>query len=280
MKSQYPTYKYTSNDVQNQLARFVKLDNTNSYPFDNFHAHEYNEIMVFVNGGGKHNINFTNYKIENNSIHLLAANDLHWVERSMTSSGFAIVYKDQYLHKLQILNPNFDFHNIFSNSKVINLNENETKDFQFLFNEIVNNNTPSAYLLQIIGALIIKIASLENKVPTYKIYDPIVAEVIKLVESNYKTKMTLTGYAQALNLELRTLQNRFNKATSTTITELIQQRILKEAKKLLCTESKSVGEIADELGFKETAHFTNWFKKKTKYNPSEYKYENENRVGR
>jgi len=275
MVSQYPTYKYTDYDAKNQLARFERLDHPNGYPFDNFHAHEYNEILVFTKGGGTHNINFKNYEIRDNSIHLLAANDLHWAERSMDSTGFAIIYKDQFLHKLQMVNPDIDFHNIFSNSKVINLTQEEANSFEFIFREMLENKTQSAYMLQVIGTFIAKITTLNYQTSTTeKIYDPLIAKVLGLIEKHYKSRMTITEYAAMLHIAPRTLQNRIKKVSGMTLNELQQERILKEAKRLLCTSQMNVKEIAGELGFNETAHFTHWFKKKTEYLPTEYKYGN------
>lgn len=276
MNKTYPTYKYNNDDAKNHLARFVRLDSAESYQFDNFHAHDYNEILVFTKGGGKHNVNFKNHIIENNSIHLLAANDLHWVERSMNATGFAIVYKEQFLQKLQIVNPDFDYCALFNYSRVINLNENEINDFDFIFRELFQNKTASAYMLQLIGTFIAKIASLEHQdTSSRKIFDPIVPLLIKLIEKHYKSKKTIEFYANEINLTPRTLQNRFKKAASITITELIQERTLKEAKKLLCINQMSIGEIAAELGFKATSHFSNWFLKHTNCCPLEYKYEND-----
>jgi AraC family transcriptional activator of pobA len=276
MIQHYPIYKYTADDAQNHLARYVRLDDPESYQFDNFHAHEYNEILIFIEGGGKHNINFKNYCIRPHSIHLLAANDFHWVERSMHSTGFAIVYKDQFLQKLQIVNPNFDFCSLFNHSRIINLNEKEIEDFEFIFKELQHNKTQSAYMLQVIATFISKIANLEYiNQPTAKIFDPIVNDIIKLIDRNYKEKKTIDFYANELNLTARTLQNRFKKASSITINQLIQERTLKEAKKLLCIGNNSVNEIALELGFKEPAHFSNWFLKHAKCKPTEYRYEND-----
>lgn len=275
MTANYPTYKYTEDDAKNQLARLVRLDNPDSYPFDNFHAHAYNEILVFTKGGGRHNINFRNYAVEDNSIHLLAAQDLHWLERSMESEGFAIVYKDQFLQKLQMVHPDIRFHQLFDHSKVINLNEQETQEFAFIFREILGQSAPSAYQLQIIGAFLTKVASLGHQIiPSGKIYDPIVGLLVLHIEKYFRTKKQVDDYAGLLNVTSRTLQNRIKKASGLTVSEIIQERILKEAKKLLCISDMNIGEIAFELGFNETPHFTNWFKRKTGYLPSDYKYGN------
>lgn len=275
MEIQYPTYRYTEDDAKNQLARFVRLDNPDSYPFDNFHAHEYNEILVFITGGGNHNINFKNQKVENGSIHLLAARDLHWLERSMNSTGFTIVYKDQFLQKLQIVNPDIDFHSVFAHSRIINLNDEQSQNFSFIFRELLNNQKETAYLLQIIGAFITRIATLNHTAnATDKIYDPIINEVINLIENHYKTAKTASEYAEMLNISTRTLHNRIKKASGMTLAEILQERILKEAKKLLVISKMNVNEIALELGFNEASHFTHWFKKQTGFLPSEYKYGN------
>jgi len=276
MNKSYPSYKYSIDDVHNEIARFVPLDNPDSYPFDNFHAHEYNEILVFRVGGGQHNINFKNYPIQNNSIHLLASHDLHWIERSMSSSGFAIMYKDQFLQKLQIVNPCFDYYSRFSHSTVIKLNEDQAQDFEFIFREMLLNQDQPKYMLLLIGAFISKIAYLQPfETLSKKIYDPIVPELVKLIDQHFKTQKTINFYAAELNLTNRTLQNRFKKASATSLTKLLQDRILKEAKKLLCGGSMNVSDISFELGFKDPAHFSHWFKKYAHCLPLEYKYEND-----
>lgn len=271
----YPAYPYTKDDARAQLARFVRLDNPDSYPFDHFHAHEYNEIMFFTHGGGTHNINFKAHAVQSNAIHLLAARDLHWLERAMDSAGFAIVYKDQFLHKLNVVMPDVDFHAFFSYSKVINLNPTEAEGFQFLISELLQIKEPGAYQLQLIGAFLTKIATLNHPVTNdSKTYDPLIVQVVRLIETHFKTHKTVAQYADLLHVSGRTLQSRVRKASGYTVGDLIAERTLKEAKKMLCTSGQSVKEIAYELGFAEASHFSNWFKKKTGFLPKAYKYGN------
>lgn len=269
----YPIYQYTDEDARNNLARFVRLDNPDSYPFDTFHAHAYNEILVFLEGGGCHNINFKEYEVMPYAIHLLAANDLHWLERSMSSSGFVIVYKEQFLHKLQVVHPDINFHDLFNYSRIINLNKSEVSQFGFIINELLSDTSSSAYQLQIIGAFMMKVATLNSEnSKSEKIFDSIIPSLIRLIDEHYKSLRTVSEYAQLLNVSVRGLQSRVKKASSHSVSELIQDRIMKEAKKMLCISGCSIKEIAYELGFKETAHFSNWFKKYAGCMPSEYKY--------
>lgn len=270
--NQFPIYKFNEEDIQNQLVRLVQLEESSSYIFDTFHTHEYNEMLIFIVGGGTHNINFKLHEINDYSIHLLAANDLHWVERAQTSNGFAIMYKDQLLHKLQVLNEGLDFFSLFSNSVIINLNSNEQKNYKFIFDELNKHQDNTNYLLQLVAALIVKIAFENLQLLNEKhIFDPLIHEIIILIEQNYKKQLTVNEYAKFLNLEPRTLQNRISKTSNKTIKELQNDRLLKEAKRLISISGMNIGEIGFELGFNDTAYFSNWFKKHTGIIPSEYK---------
>lgn len=271
MCSPFPIYRFHAEDVQNQLVHLVRFEESDSYIFDTFHTHEYNEMLVFITGGGTHNINFKLYDILDNSIHLLAANDLHWVERAKSSKGFAIMYKDQLLHKLQVLNPGINFFELFKDSNILNLGSDQ-KDFHFILNEILKNTEQPEYLLQLVAALITKIATSYFKhLSSHLPYDPLISEIAALIEQNYKKQLTVDKYAELLFIAPRTLQNRINKISGKTIKELQNDRLLKEAKRLLCISRLSIGEIAYDLGFNDMAYFSNWFKKHTDIIPSEYK---------
>ncbi|SFN51585.1 AraC-type DNA-binding protein [Paenimyroides ummariense] len=270
--NQFPIYKFNEEDIQNNLVRVVQLEESSGYIFDTFHTHEYNEMLIFISGGGTHNINFKIHEICDYSIHLLAANDLHWVERAHTSNGFAVMYKDQLLHKLRILNQGIDFFDLFGNSNVINLNKQDKKSYEFIFDEIGRNRQNADYLLQLVAALIVRIASTHFELLNTKCTsDPLIHKIGDLIETNYKKHLTLVHYAGLLNIEPRTLQNRVNKISGKTIKELQNDRLLKEAKRLICISGLSISEIAFELGFNDTAYFSNWFKKHTNIIPSEYK---------
>lgn len=275
MQQQYPTYQFSDHDAKSDLARFVRIDNPESYPFDSFHAHAYSEFMVFLKGGGTHNINFEDHTIEDNSIHHIAANDLHWVERSMGSMGFAIVYKDQFLHKLQYVNTDIDFARTFGSSRILNFKVDEFGEFQLIIKELLANSTPSGYLLQLIGLFLAKIAYTlkeEAGIAAPLRPDPLVTKAIALIEKHYKQRYTISQYATMLHTTDRTLQNRVKKASGSSINDLQQQRLLKEAKRMLCISGKNISEISFDLGFKDVAYFSNWFRKMADCQPSEYKY--------
>lgn len=61
------------------------------------------------------------------------------------------------------------------------------------------------------------------------------------------------------------------KETGKTAQEYIQLKVIDIAKQRLAESSLSINEIADELGFKYSTHFTRLFKKCVGISPSEYR---------
>jgi AraC family transcriptional regulator, transcriptional activator of pobA len=92
-----------------------------------------------------------------------------------------------------------------------------------------------------------------------------------LVEIHYRKEHQVQFYAGLLNKSPKTISNIFSLYSKKTPTQVIQERIIAEAKRLFYYTDKSVKEIADMLGFDEVAHFSKFFKNCTSQSPSELK---------
>ena len=92
-----------------------------------------------------------------------------------------------------------------------------------------------------------------------------------LVELHFKQQHQVQFYAGLLNKSPKTISNIFTLYSKKTPLQVIQERIIAEAKRLFFYTDKSVKEIADEMGFDDAAHFSKFFKKCTSQNPSEFK---------
>lgn len=77
--------------------------------------------------------------------------------------------------------------------------------------------------------------------------------------------------AAELNLSANYFGDLIKKETGKTAQEYIQIKIIEIAKELIYIQSKSVAEIAFELGFKYPQHFTRLFKQKVGVSPNEYR---------
>ena len=92
-----------------------------------------------------------------------------------------------------------------------------------------------------------------------------------LVEINYKKERQVQFYAGQLNKSPKTVANIFSLYSKKTPLQIIQERIITEAKRLFYYTDKSVKEIANDLGFEDVAHFSKFFKNCTNQSPSEIK---------
>ena len=90
-----------------------------------------------------------------------------------------------------------------------------------------------------------------------------------LLENHFKEYHQVSYYADQLNMSIKTLNKRIKAKLGTSPSQLIRNRVLKESK-LLIKEGLSVKDIAFELGFKESNHFSSSFKKYIGKTPSEY----------
>lgn len=92
-----------------------------------------------------------------------------------------------------------------------------------------------------------------------------------LVDLNFKTKKKVKDYADLLFKSPKTLSNIFAVYNQKSPSEIIQDRIILEAKRLLFYSDKQNQEIAFELGYEDPAHFSKFFKKNTGLTPTAYR---------
>jgi len=99
----------------------------------------------------------------------------------------------------------------------------------------------------------------------------IVRELNYLVEQHYRTKHTVSDYAELLHKSPKTISNLFSKLSSKTPLQFIQDRKMLEARRLLRYTDKPVKEIAYELGYEDIQTFSRFFKVQEHVSPTEYR---------
>ena len=92
-----------------------------------------------------------------------------------------------------------------------------------------------------------------------------------LLEKHFKEYHQVQDYANLLFKSPKTLSNIFSKYSDRSPLQLIKDRIILEAKRLLMYTELSSKEIAFELGFDDPASFSRFFKNAVKESPSAFK---------
>ncbi len=99
----------------------------------------------------------------------------------------------------------------------------------------------------------------------------IVREFNYLVEQHFKEKHSVAEYASLLNKSPKTLSNLFGKLSGKSPLQMIQARIMLEARRLLKYTDKPISEIGYEVGFIDIQSFSRFFKKHQGVSPTLYR---------
>ncbi|WP_141504269.1 AraC family transcriptional regulator [Paenibacillus luteus] len=91
------------------------------------------------------------------------------------------------------------------------------------------------------------------------------------VDSRLHTSISIDQMAEALHLHPNYFSAYFKKHFGIPPLKYVSRKRTERAKQLLTTTSFSIKEIADQTGFKETNHFTKFFRKETSLSPTEYR---------
>lgn len=126
--------------------------------------------------------------------------------------------------------------------------------------------------LQLILALCSKEKNIElQKKDTYKNYSQTTIDFQNLVEKHFLTEKSPSFYADKLALSPNTFSKKIKQQFGKTPTQLIKERVILEAKKLLHLTYKSIKEIAFELHFEDEFYFSRYFKKSVGLSPTHYR---------
>jgi AraC-like DNA-binding protein len=102
--------------------------------------------------------------------------------------------------------------------------------------------------------------------------DPFILQTLKdRIEKDFRKKHSAGDYARSLNISVKTLAKITSHHFNKTLTELISERIIMEAKRELYMTKKPVKEIAYELGYEDEHYFSRFFKSNVDISPQIYR---------
>jgi AraC-like DNA-binding protein len=94
---------------------------------------------------------------------------------------------------------------------------------------------------------------------------------IQLVEKNFRERSSVAEYAISLNVTPNHLTQTIKRATGKAPGQIIRERIIFEAERLLQYSNLSTAEIAYQLEFEDPSYFSRFFKEHTGFSPSAFR---------
>ena len=93
----------------------------------------------------------------------------------------------------------------------------------------------------------------------------------QLIEENFRTEKNPSDYAEKLHISTKALGKLTKAHFHKTLTALIRERVIIEAKRELFLTNKLIKEIAYDLGFEDPYYFSRLFKKQTTLSPEQFR---------
>jgi AraC-like DNA-binding protein len=163
---------------------------------------------------------------------------------------------------------------------IISLNEENTKKFEVLWgvfmSELASKDNLQIEMLQMLlkRFLILGTRVFKEENQIYHLQESkidIIRNYNYLVEMHFKTKHSVSQYADLINKPAKSLTNLFAQHLSKSPLQIIQDRIFLEAKRILMYSEKSIKETAFELGFEDIQSFSRFFKNKQGISPKVFR---------
>ncbi|MGV0925437.1 helix-turn-helix domain-containing protein [Empedobacter tilapiae] len=243
---------------------------------DKPHKHDFFVIILFDKASGIHNIDSKDYPIDNKEIHILFPGQMHKWQINDGTIGYQLMTERSFFEQFA---PYFRFSfTNYQNHPVIKLSDEAFSKLMYEFNAIKEELKSENSLVHLINARTAVIAAIVSKeaeqiFTEFKVYqsNPRLAKFNMLIDEFYKEEKSVVFYAEKLHISANYLNILCKKHLKVSATQLIQQRIIIEAKRLLKSGDLSIKEIAFELGFTDHAYFSNFFKAQTDLTPSEFR---------
>ncbi|MBB5440612.1 AraC-like DNA-binding protein [Pedobacter sp. AK017] len=139
---------------------------------------------------------------------------------------------------------------------------------------LISKNSPALMMQPILDTMLLHAGMQFDRFNDLKLnswVDQQYVQIDRLIQAHFREEQPDTFYADASGLTLQQLNNICRKVKGRSILPLVGLARLSAAQSELANTSKSVKEIALDLGFKTDSHFSNFFKRATSMTPLEYR---------
>ena len=264
----------------NDLSQHLK---NNDHIIHKPHRHDFFLCVLFSEGSGIHEIDFTSYSINPGSVFFLKPGQIHNWKFNSTPKGY-IFFHTQDFYELYFSNNKliqFPFYASIVNPPNLTLQRNELsileKHFKELYTEYNNKTiykkqklTCLINLIYIDLARIYTISKPTNSTLSLTYFKTLIT-LEQLIEEFYITEKSASYYANQLHITTKHLSRITKAVLNKTTTDLIIERNILEAKRLIINSNDTLTAIAELLGYEDYAYFSKIFKSKVKVSPLKFK---------
>ncbi len=278
-------YELTYNDLNPRFLFSCLLERQEEE--QNYHCHDFIEIVIILKGKGHFLINGTEIPITEGNVLLLNPGTYH---KSIPAPSHTLTECYLAFTDVEFVNTPKNFIPLFHGQKILGKLPEKTKKEIFQLCGAMNQESQSrktgrylmlkAYLIQILCLLLRfdqqEDLSDEHHMQGYEFKSPnktyVVQQIIKYMEAHYREKISLDQIAENMYLSPFYISKLFKSETGDTpINYLISLRMEKAKELLDRNPALSIQEAAAQVGYEDAYHFSKLFKKYYGLSPMYYK---------
>lgn len=246
------------------------------------HKHSFYHVMLFTEGSGTHTIDFKTFPVRPYQMYFMVPGQVHSWQFEGKVDGYVLNFSVSFLQSL-LLRPDyleqFPFFNGSVDATVIDLPENLQTRMKELFETLVNENETDARMsVDMVQTTMLQIFILAGRLSLDKTdtnpnsYNYVLLKNFKkLIEDNYSKTRLPKDYAMMMFITPNHLNSLCNSSLGMSSGELIRNRVILEAKRLLINPVLTITEIAYKLNFEDNSYFSKFYKKQTDMTPEEFR---------
>lgn len=273
------------NPQTGNLAFKVFSFNDNSH-FDHIQRLNYYSLIWIRNGSGSAKADFSEHDFTQNTLFAFSPYQPFMFQKDEELQGVVINFHPDFFcihkHQQEVACNGVLFNNIY-NPPFVSVDETANSTFKMLLEQITSemqNPALAQYELLVsylkiflITASRLKTAQqTETQINPEENKEPFILQNLKnYIETHFKTKHSASDYADLLNISAKALAKLTKTHFNKTLTDLISERIIIEAKRELYLTNKAVKEIAYELGYIDEYYFSRFFKNNADISPQAYR---------
>lgn len=284
MAKSIPIYSLTGTGTDPASFQVIQLEKYKGYNSRIPHRHDYYEIFLFLKGSGFHEIDFEKYDVRKGSVHFVSPGQVHMLNRSGESKGIVVLFSREFF-LLPLSNKEQLFDLPFLNNYYKPVINTAPTDFKSLMEVVelmkretdLENDATSDVIRSYLHILLLKCkkAFMETDNNSFNPAPNTTISTFKnfriLVEKHYRELHQVKEYASLLKLTPENLNEISKSAFSKTASDVISDRIILEAKRLIRYSDHSTKEISYFLGFPDPSYFSKYFKAHAGCTPAGYK---------
>lgn len=254
---------------------------------DTPHRHDYYTLIWSQAGEGRHVIDFNEYPLSPNAVFFVSPGQVHQVINLTEPRGWVITFSKAFLqhhHISEEFIERINLFNGFAEQPPLFLSEPTAKKMQAIFEMMEKDYyEPGEHQIGLLSAYLkiflihcVNTCDRGEPDPTEEHGGKAILKNFKnLVADNFRRLHKVSEYAEQMTITPKYLNQVVKSLLGQTAKEVIQEKIVLNAKRELKYSDKSVKEIAFELGFEDPLHFSSFFKKCTGMSPSNFKIKGE-----